>query len=139
MNPDYSIRSLKELDVSIPDSLKEMLMGDGYNPGLAETWLFYAGLGSYFGEVLIRNLNGRWRYPNRLTVLLANFAGRPDWIYRHWYVTVGGKRIPVFKIAEHRWSVGREQASLMKAYQEIELEHSRRLSRERKSKERSQF
>lgn len=119
MNPDFSPESLTQLDLNLPENLSEEIRCRGHEPASSIMWAFHAGLGSYFGEVLVRTHRGAWRYPGRLVVLLAWLLNRPDILYRHWYVVVGRQRVPVFEIARRRETLGRERASLAKAFEEI--------------------
>lgn len=119
MNPDYSPRSLTQLDEDLPDSISEEARRRGYEFDSGAIWAFHAGLGSYIGEVIVRSLGGEWKYPNRLIIALAWLLNRPDILYKHWYVVVGRVKVPVFEIARRRETLGREKASLLRAYEEI--------------------
>lgn len=117
---DYSIDSLKRLDAAIQEHIGQAFAEAGCpDPDLATLWFAHAMLGSYFGDVLTNNLGGSWRFPNRLVTILGLLFGRPDWIYRHWFVVIGRRKIPVFVIAMRRDTLGKEKASLVKAYEEI--------------------
>jgi len=119
MNPDHSPKSLAQLDDDLPESITKEAERKGYEFDNRTVWAFHAGLGSYFGEVLVRNLGGEWRYPNRLAVAFALLLNRPDILYRHWFVVVGKLKVRVFEIARRRETLGKERASLFKAYDEI--------------------
>jgi hypothetical protein len=120
VNLDYSPRSTTELDKCLPDNLHVALKIKGEaNPSLSLVWAFFGGLGGYFGDVLVRNMSGRWIYPNLLVRIIGLCAGRPDWIYRRWYVAVARRKIPVFVMAMRRLTLGKNNASLSKAYEEI--------------------
>jgi hypothetical protein len=119
MNPDHSPKSLARLDDDLPESITEEAKRKGYKFDNRTMWAFHAGLGSYFGEVLVRNLDGEWKYPNRLAVAFAFLLNRPDILYRHWFVVVGKLKVRVFDIARRRETLGKEKASLFKAYEEI--------------------
>jgi hypothetical protein len=118
-NLNNSRASLEELDTSLPQSIEDELNSLGRNVDIATLWTLHAGLGSYFGEVLVKELNGRWRYPSRFLTMVAWLLHRPDVLYRHWYVVVGAQRVPVFEIARRRETLGREKASLVDAYKRI--------------------
>lgn len=117
---DYAPSSLARFDESLSNDIRSEIPRMGHpEPDLETLWFFYAMLGSYFGDVLVHNLGGNWRYPNSLVALVGLTFGRPDWIYRRWYVVVGRRKIPVFVIAMRRHTLGRDKASLVKAYEEI--------------------
>ncbi|MEM0343594.1 MAG: hypothetical protein QXU73_05030 [Thermoplasmata archaeon] len=115
----YSPENLRRFDDVLSDFRPTFAELGCPDPDLATLWGAYAGVGSYFGDVLVNNLGGRWRYPNQLVTILGLIFERPDWIYRHWYVAVGRRKVPVFIIAMRRHTLGREKASLVKAYEEI--------------------
>jgi vacuolar-type H+-ATPase subunit E/Vma4 len=119
MNPDYSPRSLAQLDDDLPENLAAEAESRGTQVDSKMLWAFHAGLGSYFGEVLVRNLGGEWRYPNRLAAILSSLLNRPDILYGHWYVMIGKLKVRVFQIAYLREAFGKERASLLKAYEKI--------------------
>jgi len=117
---DFSEASLRRLDELIwGDMLKGFEEEGCPDPDLEKVWFATSAPGSYLGDVLVHNLNGTWRYPNLLVCSVGLMFQRPDWIYRHWYVIVGKRRVKVFVVAKRRWTGGREGASLMKAYEEI--------------------
>jgi len=116
---DYSPLSLDRLDNILSD-LRTTFAEEGCpDPDLASLWMAYAGVGSYFGDMLVRTLKGHWKFPNPFITILGLAFGRPDWMYRHWYVVLGRRKVPVFTIAMRRHTLGREKASLVKAYEEI--------------------
>lgn len=119
MNPDYSPGSLSQLDEDLPENLSEEIRLRGFNPAPDVLWAFHSGLGSYLGEVLIRNLGGEWRYPSRIVTFLAWLLNRPRLLYRFWYVIVRGKRVAVFEIARRREILGPKRASLARAYEDV--------------------
>lgn len=116
---DYSPRNLVRLDEVLSDIRMTFTEEGCPNPDLATLWMAYAGVGSYFGDVLVHNLCGRWKHPNWFIAILGLMFGRPDWIYRRWFVVVGRKKVPVFVVAMRRHTQGREKASLLRAYEEI--------------------
>ena len=95
-------------------------------------WLYHMALGAYFGEVLVRSLNGKWRYPSRVRALMALLFSRPDLLYSHWYVMVGRIKVPVFELARDREMFGPNE-SLVKAYREIKNGTYRRKRRLRET------
>jgi len=69
----------------------------------------YCSEGFYFGEVLIRHLNGKWVWPSDWRIGLFHFLlalGFP-WVvgniaFKHCKVDINGNLIPVMKIADWR-------------------------------------
>jgi hypothetical protein len=117
---DYSLESLERLDEVLSGNIKGAFAEIGSpDPDLATLWFAHAIYGSYFGDVLVDNLKGRWKYPNHLVRLLGLIFGRPDWIYRRWFVVVGRRKIPVFVIAMRRNTLGKGRASFSRVYKEI--------------------
>lgn len=125
IDPDYSPSSLERLEsceVQTPEEYREEVVRYAAKPGRstsqAAMWFMHMGLGSYFGEVLVRNLGGKWRYPSRVLVAIALLTFRPGIAYRHWYVVVGKRKIPVFELARRRQVMGSTE-SLAAKYREI--------------------
>lgn len=124
VNPDYSpesIERLERLDTKHPDDFRYVLewrSSHGFSNSEAQLWLLNMVMGWYFGEVLVRNLGGRWRYPSRFYALLALLLFKPGIAYRHWYVVVGKQKVPVFELARRRGTMGPDE-SLFRAYQII--------------------
>lgn len=116
---DYSPRNLVRFDEILSDIRMTFAEEGCPNPDLSTLWMAYAGVGSYFGDVLVHNLGGRWKYPHWFVAILGLTFGRSDWIYRRWFVVVGRRKVPVFVIAMRRHTRGREKASLLRAYEEI--------------------
>jgi hypothetical protein len=89
---DYSIKSLKALDETIDthwtkDRFKDAVFGQRNNiDNLAYTGVVL-GFGSYFGEVFIKHLNGKW-VKNKQPGL------------RKWVIEAHGNKINIFHIIE---------------------------------------
>ena len=83
-----------------------------------KVWGGHAGVASYFGEVLTRNLGGRWEQPSESLVASCQRTGSIDPIFHNWYVIVGTQKIPVFEIAGRRNTRGPSE-SLTRVYGEI--------------------
>lgn len=81
-------------------------------------WALHMPTGSYFGEVLVRSLGGKWRHPSSVLGVLALLLSRPGLVYRHWYVVVGKQKVPVYELARRRGTMGPDE-SLFRAYQLI--------------------
>jgi hypothetical protein len=83
--------------------------------------------GAVLGEVIIRNLGGKWIYPShaRLSMyqFLANIGFPYSWrgsiIFPHFQINLKGQRIPVMKIARLRMKLNEKVFSLEKAYEAI--------------------
>jgi hypothetical protein len=123
LSPDYSVESLERMEHHVlpqtPEQFKEQIraLEDQSVPRL---WFFSMGFGSYFGEVIIRNLGGKWKYPSRILVFLCLWGGYISPVYRHWYVVVGKQKVPVFDIMKSRLEMGAKGVSLVRIYREIE-------------------
>ena len=97
MIPDYSTESLRELDEVLPGlKIHRVLTDKSENPELR----FVIGVGSYFGETLIRALGGNWVFPGRLKMMRAFWTAKPEHYYRDIAVEFKGSRIEVIRIAE---------------------------------------
>jgi hypothetical protein len=124
ITPDFTLESLAALELVHPKdpdqyrSAAAKLEKFDYDGSYVADWVISVGLGSYFGEVLVRNLGGRWKYPARLLVFYAFYTGYASSIFRHWYVVVGQQKIPVFEIAKRRLMMGPSE-SLVQVYREI--------------------
>lgn len=124
VDADYSPESLERLEhfsPQRPDGFQQILEWGStrwLSNSSDQQWLVYLGMGAYFGEVLVRNLGGKWRCPNRIHVILALLLFRPGIAYRHWYVIVGKQKIPVVELARRRTIMGPDE-SLFRAYQTI--------------------
>jgi hypothetical protein len=82
-------------------------------------WFYHMMAGSYFTEVIIRNLGGKWKYPSRVLVFFCLWAGYISPVYRHWYLIVGKQKVPVFEIVRRRLEMGARELSLVQVYSEI--------------------
>lgn len=74
-------------------------------------------LGSYLGEVFVRNLGGRWHWPNPLRSLvlllsLNHFKGE-----RYLYIVLGSEKVLVFKAAREAIDRTAREFSLYDFYQ----------------------
>jgi hypothetical protein len=122
---NYTLGSLEALESLLPKTPEEwrseilpLATERGFCTSPAHLWLLHMPTGSYFGEVLVRNLGGKWRRPNSLLAVLAFLFSMPDLLYSHWYVVVGRQKIPVFELARRRGTLGATE-SLVKIYQEV--------------------
>lgn len=121
---DFTPESLRSLELYLPrdprswrEEILPYLVKQGYIDE-ARIWLVHMWTGSYFGEVMVRNLHGRWQFPNAIIALIALMLRRPGMMYRHWYVIVEGQKIPVFELARRRETMGQRE-SLYEAYRLI--------------------
>ncbi len=122
MNPDYSVVSLEIFDtLALPQTPEEFAEGIRLmkDQSSARMWVYFMTPASYFAEVIIRNLGGRWKYPSRILVFFCLWAGYISPAYRHWYVVVGRQKVPVFEIMRRRFELGAKEVSLVQIYQEI--------------------
>jgi len=122
MTVDYSVESLQVLDRRALSQTPEEFRNDikeMKDQSLASMWFNYMKFGSYFAEVIMKNLGGRWRYPNRILVFFCLWAGYISPAYRHWYLVVGKQKVPVFEIMRRRLEMGAKEESLVKVYNEI--------------------
>ena len=124
IDPDFTEASLERLDAILPrdnqdyrESVAHFTQFE-YDGSPLSDWLVALGPSSYFGEVLVKNLGGKWRYPSRLVVFYSYYTGYLSPVFRHWFVLVGKQRIPVFEIVRRRMIIGQEE-SLVKAYHDI--------------------
>jgi len=84
------------------------------------------GFGAYLGEVLVRNLDGRWHYPSFLQtlIILVSRDSRRGELY--WYVLVGGEKVYVFRAAREAIEKTGAVFSLYELYQRYARELSSR-------------
>jgi hypothetical protein len=122
--PNFTLESLAALELVHPKSADDYRRATAgfdksrYDGSYLADWVISLGLGSYFGEVLIRNLAGRWKYPSRFLVLYCIYSGYASPIFHHWYVVVGGQKVPVLELAKRRLMMGPKE-SLVEAYNAI--------------------
>lgn len=121
---DYSPRSLGNIDESILSSLEEIGRKEGVTPSRSLTWGWYEGLGSYFGEVIIRNLGGKWVFPPPKRIWQARFRRDMSLFYDFFFVDLNGSLIPVIKIARLRQDGSGRVRSLSQAYEQIAVSGS---------------
>jgi hypothetical protein len=85
---------LEVIDQLIDERLRETLRHG--NAGYERATL---ALGSYLGEVIVRNLGGEWHFPRfhqLLVVLISKDVFKAD---KYWFVVLGGEEIHVFDAA----------------------------------------
>ena len=120
VDPDYSLRSLVSYEVRLPKGPEEyerFVAGiEGYDGSPLGDWLVALPPGRYLGEVIIRHLDGRWRYPSRLRVLVGAYTGYLSPVFKHWYVVANGQKVPVFEIARRSMLLGVREESLSQVY-----------------------
>jgi hypothetical protein len=114
--PDYTPESLERLEPYLgqsPEDYRKILIwsnNHGFSNSPDQLWLMWMTLGCYFGEVLVRNLGGKWKYPSRLYGYLAVAFNWPGLAYRHWYVIVGKQKVPVFELSRRRCVMGPDES-----------------------------
>lgn len=118
---DYSPQSLKRIDEFnlTLKALKELGNTFGFP-------FVYAGEGSFFAEVILRNIGGEWRYPSeaRLAVMhfLLSMGIAPlamNIAFRRCDIELNGRFIPVLKIAKMRLKGDKRVRSLFETYEKI--------------------
>ena len=116
---DFTIGSLDRIDKKSTSNLMTFCKDEGipYNENMI--WGWYEGLGSYFGEVIIRNLGGIWEFPPRELLRRARRAKNLSIFYDQFYVNINGNRIPVIKVARLKLDGSGEVQSLRQAYEQI--------------------
>jgi hypothetical protein len=119
VNFDNTPSSLMALDKELPQSLDEVAKSLGFDLDANDLLSLYAGVGVYLGMVLVRALGAKWCYPGRLVRIAAWSLRRPEILYKHWFVSIDSRKIPIFEIAKRRETLGKDRASLIDAYDEI--------------------
>jgi hypothetical protein len=122
---DFTLESLRRLESFLlqnpKDYRKQVLRVSGPpNPVWTnmDLWKPHEGLGSYFGEVLVRNLGGTWQGPSKSLVDECRKSGEVDPLFQQWYVVVNCQNVPVFDLAGRRNELGPTE-SLQLAYDKI--------------------
>lgn len=119
----YSREGLEILDKCWlgPDieSMAESLAKSGFQPSTSKLWGEYHMVGTYLGDIIVKNLGGDWHIPGTLRLALSRLLGWPELLFFHWNVKLNGKRIPVFKIAKWRFDGSERVPSLAEAYDRI--------------------
>ncbi len=117
-----SIRRLESFLLQDPKEYRKQVLRVSGPPNPVWTgmdlWKPHEGLGSYFGEVLVRNLGGEWQGPSKTLVDECRKSGEVDPIFQQWYVVVKGQKVPVFELAGRRNELGPNE-SLERAYDKI--------------------
>ena len=120
VNPDYSLSSLVSYEVQLPKGPEEYARFvsnvKGYEDSSLGDWLVALPPGSYLGEIMVKHLGGKWRYPSRLRVLIGIYCGYLSPVFDHWFVTVGEQKVPVFEIAKRSMMLGVREESLSQVY-----------------------
>ena len=116
---DYSPDSLERIDSAILGSLQELEDKEEVRMSRNQRWGYYEGLGSYFGEVIIRNITGEWVFPSRRLLWRARISRDPSTFYDRWCVNSRGILIPAIKIARLRQDGSGRVRSLSHAYEQI--------------------
>ena len=76
------------------------------------------GIGCYLGEVVIRNLGGRWHYPNYLQTLLVLALGNPFRSEKYIYVRLGERKVYPLSAARTAIDKTSKEFSLYELYQQ---------------------
>jgi len=116
---DYSSDNLRAIDTDWKGSAEKICLEEGIPSDSGILSSVYHGVGSYFGTVIVRSLQGRWRTPSTLRFWLSQALLKPGILFNHWCVEVNGKKIPVFKIARWRCDGSGRVSSLVEVYEKI--------------------
>lgn len=81
--------------------------------------------GSYLGEVMIRHLNARWRYPSRAQALIGVIFRRRRGGEKYCYVVLGDEKVYVFRAAREAIEKTADAFSLYEFYRQ----HASRIPR----------
>ena len=115
---DYTPGSLSKVDEAIIEIKDEIARGIDVPSKNIELG-FIEGIGSYFGEVVIRNMGGTWFFPPRTRLWAGRLHKDMSLFYDLWYVELSGSRIYALKTARLFWEGGRKAVSLAEAYRQI--------------------
>ena len=75
-------------------------------------------IGCYLGEVVIRNIGGRWHYPNYLQNLLVLALGNPFRMEKYIYLRLGERKLYPLSAARKAIDETSRQFSLYELYQQ---------------------
>lgn len=105
-----SIRRLESFLLKDPKEYRKQVLRVSGPPNPVWTkmdlWKPHEGLGSYLGEVLVRNFGGKWKGPSKSVVDECRRSGEVNLLFQQWYVVVGSQKVPVFEIAGRRNEIG---------------------------------
>jgi hypothetical protein len=110
---------LEVIDQHIDERLRETLRHG--NAGYERATL---ALGSYLGEVIVRNLGGEWHFPRfhqLLGILISRDGFKAD---KYWFVVSGGEEIHVFDAARKAIEDLSNRSSLSGFYHQLAHESS---------------
>jgi hypothetical protein len=116
---NYSPDGLSIMDGNVGESAEEIYAKEDIRSTPSLLWSFYRLYGTYFGDVIVRNLGGEWEIPSSIRLTLSRLLWWPELLFFHWNVKLNGKRIPVFKIAKWRFDGSGRVPSLAEAYDRI--------------------
>ena len=102
---------LRAIDELLDERLREFLRQG--NAGFERAAL---GIGSYLGEVMVRNLGARWRFPTFAQSLFALVSRDPWKADKYWYVYLNGQEIHVFRAAKEAIERTSSEFSLCEFY-----------------------
>ena len=122
LNTDFTDRSLQELDKFVPTVAplpSTTALQRTANLG------FFVGVGAYFGETLVRNFVGDWKFPSRILLFWAYMIQSPSFYYDRLRVVVADRSVHIVRIARNVWE-GRTGASFFRTFKDLEREFGRR-------------
>jgi len=122
LNTDFTGRSLQELDKLLPT-----VVPLSYTTSLqrAANLGYIVGVGAYFGETLVRNFMGDWRFPPRIFLFWAYLIRSPSFYYDRLRVVAANRSVYVVRIARNVWE-GRAGISFFGTYKDLEGELRKR-------------
>ena len=80
----------------------------------------YVFIGIYLGDVVCKNLGGKWELPGIIRYQGARIFQKGPIFFNKWFIILGnGKKIPVLKIARLRFDGSQKIKSLHEVYEKI--------------------
>lgn len=120
---DYSRTSLKRIDDFVSGGLAARMEKEGAKRSKEDLYYDYCGIGFYFGEVLVRELHGKWKYPSESWRVFIAYLPRSQYriqlIINRIFVSVKNRNIPVVRIAKMSCNGSNQIGSLTEVYDKI--------------------
>ncbi len=93
---DHRPDKLRVIDRSLDESFRSVAMSSRRR---YET--NFIGIGCFLGEVVVRNLGGRWHFPSGLQARAVMWSRRPALLEKYMYVAIPGRGVRVIQAARH--------------------------------------
>ena len=122
LNTDFTDRSLQKLDKLLPTVAP---LPCTTAPQRAANLGYIVGVGAYFGETLVRNFMGDWKFPSRIFLFWAYMIQSPSFYYDRLRVVAANRSVQVVKIARNVWE-GRAGSSFFRTCKDLEREFRKR-------------